>query len=129
MRLSELATAISTGARVPWDELSASDDDSDESELDQTLKCDGTENVTLAHIPHQTEMEQIMASINGVVTLLLRLSAAIRRPTPHDRWLSSSTADMAVWETVGVKHVTEKFTGISAKLAQRLGAAVATRHG
>jgi hypothetical protein len=79
--------------------------------------------------PYQTEMEQIMASIDGAVTFLLRLSAAIRNPATHDRWLNSSRTDVSIWEPIGTRHVEEKFPGINPRLAQRLGAAISMRRG
>jgi hypothetical protein len=74
-------------------------------------------------------MDQIMASTSQVVTLLLRLSAAIRNPASHDRWLNSRQIDTYAFQVHGINHVKAKFPKISPKLAQRLGTAIAMRRG
>jgi hypothetical protein len=119
------AREISSGARVPWDQLPFSDSDSDDSEDEEDTQ---TEPIVSQELQHKTEMEQILAGINEAITNLLRLSAAIRTPARHDQWLNfSKSFDTTPFEQYDIAHVAAKYPHISGNLARRLGTALSRR--
>lgn len=120
--LSELlkdALAIMKGNKVPWDQIEdddISDDESDSSEDDS----DDDE------LP-RTELEQIASGVPDTVNCLLRLSAAIRNPAPHDRFATSVPIDVSHYESFDIQHVQAKFQKVDSILARRLGNAISRR--
>ncbi|KAF1959279.1 hypothetical protein CC80DRAFT_467745 [Byssothecium circinans] len=119
------ARRISSGARVPWDQLQFSDSDSDDSEDEEYTQ---TEPILSQELQHKTEMDQILAGINEAITNLLRLSAAIRNPARHDQWLNfSKSFDTTPFEQYDIGHVAAKYPHISGNLARRLGTASSRR--
>jgi hypothetical protein len=105
---------------VPWDQLS-----DDESESDENNSTAIT--IPMPILNHRTEVDQIINSINESITQLLRLSAAVRNPASHDRWLVSRTVDTSAYEPFDISHVREKFPMLHLSIAERLGIANSRR--
>jgi hypothetical protein len=104
---------------VPWDELSASDTDSDSGESE-----DGDSDVDLQG---STELGQLAASIQTLITSLFRLSMAIRNPAPNSQSTSTISIDKSFYEQHDIQHVKEKFQHAPEYLAERLGRALSAR--
>ncbi|KAJ6445032.1 G-patch domain-containingprotein [Purpureocillium lavendulum] len=75
----------------------------------------------------ESELGQISMDVADVVNCLLRLSAAIRNPAPHDRFAASHFTDTSHYELFDIRHVQSKFDGVEADLAERLGKAISRR--
>lgn len=111
------ASDIISGASLPWDKLeldSDSDAESSESEL-----SDGDFG--------GTEQEQLKNSIHETITLLSRLSMAVRNPAMHDRHINSSQLVAVAYSKFDVDHVSNKFPNVPSDLANNLGRAISRR--
>jgi hypothetical protein len=117
---------IARGAKVPWDELSGSDSDS-EYGFDSTHP--GTEDSMpqVEPIQDETEMGQLLSGIIDTITCLLRLSMANRSPAMLYESLQSASLDTSHFEQYYVRHVQDKFPKCEPYLAQRLGRALSRR--
>jgi hypothetical protein len=115
------ASSILSGERLPWDERS---DDESESDNDNDLLGNHPVDHDLIGI---TELDQIMESIHENITLLLRLSVSIRNPAPHDRWMKYKLTETSAFEPYDIDHVKSKFPQIGDDLAERLGRANSMR--
>ena len=100
--------------RDPWEELSASDTDSDGDSSVGGLLGD-------------TELRQLLGGIKIRITSLFRLSLAIRNPAPNSQSKSIISIDKAVYEEFDKQHVAEKFRDAPAYLVERLGRASTAR--
>jgi len=108
------ALQIITGQRVPWEDISDSDLESDtESEL-----SDG-------HL--STELAQLASNMSEAIICLMRLSIAIRNPAPHDQFRHSTQDEVLSYEQWDVAHVKEKFPSAPEYLILRLGKAISRR--
>ncbi|KAF2400547.1 hypothetical protein EJ06DRAFT_434184 [Trichodelitschia bisporula] len=112
------ADEILSGKRVPWDELPSDDSDSE---------SDSDSDAAFPPPSEATEIGQIMNSITNTLTLLLRLSASIRNPTQHDRWLNSKSIDTSAFEHWDIEHVRAKFPQTDELRAERLGRGISRR--
>lgn len=119
--LLENALAIMKGDKVPWDQDEDEDDDISDGEPDSLEDDSGDDELP------RTEMEQIAYSVSDCVNCLLRLSATLRNPAPHDRFAASVPIDVSHYESFDIKHVQDKFQKIDGSLAQRLGNAISRR--
>lgn len=102
---------------IPWDELSASDTDSANS--------DGESSDT--DLEEKTELLQLVAGIKSVITSLFRLSIAIRNPAPNSQSTSTISIDKSFYEQHDIQHVAEKFRDAPRYLIERLGRALSAR--
>lgn len=84
-------------------------------------------NRTTAEVQDQTELKQLQSSMIETVTLLLRLSMAIRNPAPHDQFMESKDIDTSHYEEFDIRHVREKFPQAEDYLITRLGRALSRR--
>jgi hypothetical protein len=110
------AAAIAAGDKTPWDQLE--DDLNPLEPVEQDQQDDD--------FP-ETEMDQISADLTDVINCLLRLSVAIRNPTPHDRFVASESSDTSHFEAFDTQHVRSKFVTVNDGLAERLGKAISRR--
>jgi hypothetical protein len=104
---------------VPWNELSASDTDSDSEEFHDNDSNDDLQG--------STELSQLAASIKTLITSLFRLSMAIRNPAPNSQSTSTISIDKSFYEQHDIQHVKEKFQHAPEYLAERLGRALSAR--
>ncbi|KAL1601483.1 hypothetical protein SLS60_006398 [Paraconiothyrium brasiliense] len=109
------AVAIVKGEKTPWDALEDSDDDSDSA---SDASSDGGE---------ETELKQLLDSIQSSVTCLFRLSMAIRDPASDDRLQRTITVDKSYFEDYDILHAKTKFPDCAEYLSQRLGRAISGR--
>ena len=119
IRLTLVALSIASGERVPWDELSNSDTDSDSG-----MSEDDNSN---AHLQGSTEFSQLLASVKILITSLFRLSMAIRNPAPNSQSTSTISIDKSFFEPHDIQHVMEKFPNAPRYLAERMGRALSAR--
>ena len=110
---------------MPWDCLS-SDSNSDSEYHAEDVVAGGAPGDP-ADVEDQTELKQLQSSMVETVTLLLRLSMAIRSPAPHDQFMRSSNVDTSHFEEFDVMHVREKFPRAEEYLVTRLGRAISRR--
>ncbi|KAF2467713.1 uncharacterized protein BDR25DRAFT_374557, partial [Lindgomyces ingoldianus] len=111
------ALAIVTEQKVPWDELSDSDSD---SEFDtESTREDGDQN--------DTELKQLLASVKNSITCLFRLSMSVRDPAPNNQSRSTITVDKSYFVEHDILHAREKFPECEPYLAERLGRALSGR--
>jgi hypothetical protein len=118
-QLTLVALSIASGKRVPWDELSPSDTDSDSDMSD-----DYNSN---ADLQGSTELTQLIASVKTLITSLFRLSMAIRNPAPDSQSTSTINIDKSFYEQHDIQHVMEKFPNAPQYLVERLGRALSAR--
>lgn len=111
------ATAIVEGTRVPWDEETFSDSDSEWSDDDDNSK-------TNRALQGSTELKQLHTRSRSIVTSLMRLTMAIREPAPSRQALR---IDRSYHEPYDVQHVQAKFSNCAPYLAERLGRATSSR--
>lgn len=118
------ASEIIHGEKVPWEELSDSDSDSDftisENDPAPEEEANGPMQAT-------SELQQLMSDVVEVTTCLLRLSMAIRNPAPHDQFMDSSQINTSYLESFDISHVQAKFPGAEEYLIMRLGKAISRR--
>lgn len=115
-------TAIVKGEKTAWDKLppethtnpNSTDDEPSDSSSDESLDND-------------TELRQLMTSIKTRITLLMRLSMAIRKPAAHDRLLASTDIDISHFQEYDIRHVREKFPTAPDYVVRRLGVAISKR--
>ena len=134
------AISISSGDKLPWDQLESDDDDNShaggENLADGTSHGRSSDEHTatdkqclgegLDDLP-SSELEQIAEDINDIVKCLLRLSVAIRNPTPHDRFAAALPVEASSYEPWDIQHFRSKFTGVTDIIAERLGKAISDR--
>ena len=109
--LLDQAAAIASGEKTPWDQL---DDEEPADDPDDSSPT--------------TELGQIVVEgVADVVDCLLRLSTTIRNPAPHDRFVTTHSADASHFEPYDIQHVRSKFPQIEPWLADRLGRATSRR--
>ncbi|KAF3050885.1 hypothetical protein E8E11_010759 [Didymella keratinophila] len=106
------ALAIVEGKRIPWDEETYSDSESD-SDDGNGLDLQG-----------DTELNQLYASFKSAITSLMRLSMAVQEPAPNRR---VRRIDKSHFEQHDMLHVQAKFPSAPQYLAQRLGRAISSR--
>lgn len=116
------ASAIIHGEKVPWEELSDSDSDSTISENDPAL-----EEAANGPLQATSELQQLMSEVVEVITCLLRLSMAIRNPTPHDQFMESGQINTSYFEPFDIGHIQAKFPNTEGYLINRLGKAISRR--
>ncbi|PLN79177.1 hypothetical protein BDW42DRAFT_201764 [Aspergillus taichungensis] len=75
----------------------------------------------------QTYLQGIYSSLHEVVNCLFQLSVVIRRPAQHDRLTKIKRSDVQTWEATDRRHIMDKYPGIHADLADRLGRAISHR--
>ncbi|ETS86233.1 hypothetical protein PFICI_00061 [Pestalotiopsis fici W106-1] len=76
----------------------------------------------------QSPLDHSVAEIGHIVDCLLRLSATINNPAPHDQFQSRVGAGISgYFEPWDVRHVQEKFKDLDPAIAERLGKAVTMR--
>ncbi|KAK5655915.1 hypothetical protein OQA88_5050 [Cercophora sp. LCS_1] len=107
-----LATAISSGERLPFEEDPGDPDD--EYELPEIP-------------PGVTEMSQLLSDIVDVVDCLFRLTISIQNPTPHDRFRSMTLTSTSYYEPSDIAHVRERFPSAPQTEVERLGVAISRR--
>ncbi|KAG7053846.1 Transcription factor RfeG [Colletotrichum scovillei] len=72
------------------------------------------------------DIEVFVERIPDIVNCLMRLNDTIKDPGEMDRYLSYHT-DTSAFEALATQHVVDKFEGIQAYLARRLGKAISRR--
>jgi hypothetical protein len=102
--LIDLATDIVEGRRLPWDEETYLDSDSDSVE---------SENESAVDLQGDTELRQLFARVKSVITSLMRLSMAMREPAPDAQ---VRTIDKSHFEQHDILHVQAKFPAASLHL-------------
>lgn len=75
----------------------------------------------------QTYLQGIYSSLHEVVNCLFQLSVVIRQPAQHDRLTKIKRWDVQMWEPIDQQHIRDKYPGIHADLADRLGRAISHR--
>jgi hypothetical protein len=110
------ALDIVTGARVPWEDLSDSDSDTDDISVHLQAEGEAT-----------TELAQLESNVAEIITCLMRLSMAIRNPAPHDQFKESMQIDVMHYESFDIDHVRGKFPLAEDYLVSRLGKAISRR--
>lgn len=108
-------TEITTGVRISWEDLSDSESDMSDDDLDHQQE------------QPTTELQQLASNIAEINTCLMRLSMAIRNPAPHDQFKDSTEICIAHYESFDIEHVRGKFPGASEYLVVRLGKAISRR--
>ncbi|KAF2661868.1 hypothetical protein K491DRAFT_332872 [Lophiostoma macrostomum CBS 122681] len=103
---------IVEGDRIPWDQLSASESD---SEFDGALEEE--------EFHSDTELKQMLNSCKSTITCLFRLSMSIRDPAPNDQSRTLIRADKSYFEEYDVLHAKAKYPNCSKFLVERLGRA------
>ncbi|KAF2814360.1 uncharacterized protein BDZ99DRAFT_380858, partial [Mytilinidion resinicola] len=111
--------SIVKGERVPWDEMSDSDTDSEPEAGSSEIKAE--------LLVGDTELKQIFAAIRDTITCLFRLSMAIRDPAPNTQSGSTIIVDKSYFEHYDIEHVKEKLPGCDKDLTERLGRAISAR--
>ncbi|KAK5626599.1 hypothetical protein RRF57_002314 [Xylaria bambusicola] len=117
--LLEDVIAISSGKKIPWDQLSSdedSEDDDNKDSDDHNRKAIGIESDDT-----DTEISQLTLDVTDVINCLLRMSITIRDPSRHDRFTGSQSTEMLHFEPFDIQHVCSKFDRIDPNLAKRLG--------
>lgn len=101
-RVVREATDILCGTRVPWEDVSDSDDGD------------------------ATELQQLVPNMAETITRMMRLSmvVVVRNPAPHDRLKEPTTIDTSYYELHDVRHVRDKFPLAKEYLSLRLGKAI-----
>ena len=117
---------------MPWDRLASdSDTDSDSDPEDREGVAEGNTVVpggsSSSITKEDTELKQLKSSMVETVTLLLRLSMAIRNPTPHDQFINSKDVDMSFYEDFDIRHVGQMYSQADDYLVTRLGRAISRR--
>ncbi|KAF2121308.1 hypothetical protein BDV96DRAFT_640703 [Lophiotrema nucula] len=108
------ALSIAKGERIPWEELTDSDTDSES----------GSE---VSEVQGDTELKQLFKSIRNTLTCLFRLSMAIRDPAPNSQFRSTITIDKSYHLEHDIQHARAKFSGGEDFLTSRLGRAISGR--
>lgn len=108
------AVAIVEGKRLPWDEETYSDSESEHS-------FDG---IGSPNLQGDTELKQLYASMKTTITSLMRISMAIREPVTNSQLRS---IDKSHFEQHDVQHVHNKFSKAPQYLIKRLGRAISSR--
>lgn len=121
------AAAIIHGEKVPWDCLSSDSDSDTERSSAEYVDDECVSGITRDDFEDTTELKQLHSSIAQTVTLLLRLSIAIRNPAPHDQFIRSTNIDTSFYEEYDIMHVREKFPLAEEYLVTRLGRAISRR--
>ena len=112
---------------MPWDCLpSDSDSESEDGIQDADADADAAHSVTTI-VKDDTELKQLHSGMAGSVTLLFRLSMAIRSPAPHDQFMKSMNIDTSYYEQYDIMHVRQKFPQAEEYLVARLGRAISRR--
>ncbi|KAF3000946.1 hypothetical protein E8E13_008975 [Curvularia kusanoi] len=109
------AMAIVQGQRLPWDEESFTDSDSDSGSSHS-----GSE----LNLQGDTELRQLFARLKSLITSLMRISMAIREPVPNRQ---ARSIDKSHFEQHDVWHVQAKFPEAPQYLTERLGRAISSR--
>ncbi|GAB7356902.1 hypothetical protein MBLNU459_g7761t2 [Dothideomycetes sp. NU459] len=79
-------------------------------------------------VAKETELQQIVQSLDEIIVGMLRLSMAIRSPAPYDQMKHSRAFDSSFWEQYDINHVRERFRNdVEDYLCDRLGRAITTR--
>jgi hypothetical protein len=74
-----------------------------------------------------TELEQLATYISNTINCLLRISMAIQKPAPHDRFLKSARFDQSFRQPWDEQHARDKFPKVPEWLTERLGKANSRR--
>lgn len=74
-----------------------------------------------------TPLDRSLAEIGHILDCLLRLSATISNPAPHDHFQSRIGSRVEHYEPYDLQHVQGKFKDINTAIAERLGRAVTMR--
>ncbi|KAK2761691.1 hypothetical protein FQN54_001519 [Arachnomyces sp. PD_36] len=119
----EEISAIIRGEKLPWDCLPS---DSDSETEDNIENADAHSMITRI-VQDDTELKQLHSGMIGSVTLLFRLSMAIRCPAPHDQFMKSKDIDTSYYEQYDIMHVRQKFPQAEEYLVIRLGRAISRR--
>ncbi|KAK8246591.1 hypothetical protein HDK90DRAFT_15103 [Phyllosticta capitalensis] len=115
----ENASDILKGRRKPFEKLDFESDSDSDSDFDSQ---------PTAESPHdETELEQLMGSIKGIINMLLRTSKMIRNPAPHDHFAHSNQQATCHFEQYDQMHIREKFPKASESLVERLARATSAR--
>lgn len=113
-------TEILNGERIPWEDMSGSDTDSDSD-------VDHLEGMHDGALKSTTELSQLSSNIAEINTCLLSMSSAIRNPAPHDQFKQSTATSLEFYEAFDITHVQEKFPTAAQYLVTRLGKALSRR--
>lgn len=77
---------------------------------------------------HRPELDQALGRIGHAVDCLLRLSATIRHPAPHDQFKSRAGAELIeAFRALDKDHIRHKFVQLDEPLVDRLGKSMAMR--
>ncbi|UNI16895.1 hypothetical protein JDV02_003285 [Purpureocillium takamizusanense] len=123
--LLEDALAIVGGYEFPWDQTSDAKGTKEGHEV--TIETPTQDTAENDDVLEESDLDQISVDVVDVVNCLLRLSAAIRNPAPHDRFAASVFTDTSHYELFDIRHVQSKFNRIDMTLAERLGKAISRR--
>lgn len=100
------------------------------AESQQSEALDATDDELAKYFQEEdcSAVDQVLGDIGHILDCLLRLSAVIRNPAPHDQFRSRVGAEaMPYYEEWDTKHVVEKYANVSTTIAERLGRAMALR--
>ena len=75
----------------------------------------------------KTELQELQESLATNINCLFQMSMLVRRPVPHDVYMGSKRADVAVFEPFDYNHVKEKYPKAEDGLVKRLGSAITRR--
>lgn len=76
----------------------------------------------------RSDLDLALSGIQNAVDCLLRLSATIRNPAPHDHFKSRAAAEYGgMFELVDKNHISEKYTHLDQVVVERLAKSMARR--
>lgn len=117
------ALSLTSAAEISLDDNQQTDDDQDiDDELAELFYDDDKDAI------HRPELDQALGRVGYAIDCLLRLSATIRHPAPHDKFKSRAGADvMPFFRTLDRDHIRNKFVHLDDPLIDRLAISMTMR--
>ncbi|KAK3948959.1 hypothetical protein QBC32DRAFT_201193, partial [Pseudoneurospora amorphoporcata] len=120
--LQDLCTSIDEGDTLGNDNEPDSDRDSLDEELEKLWTDEGQDP------DDRSDLDLALSGIRNAVDCLLRLSASIRNPAPHDHFNSRVAADYgAIFKLADKNHISEKYTHLDQVVVERLAKSMTRR--
>ncbi|KAK3493374.1 hypothetical protein B0T13DRAFT_50138 [Neurospora crassa] len=116
-----IATDYTAGNDTKLDEGSDSIDDSIDDELAGLFYSDDEEANNLS------ELDQALGRVSNTINNLLRLSATIRNPAPHDHFKSKAVDLIRAYEPRYKDHIKHRFANLGEVLVDRLAKSMTRR--
>ncbi|KAK3342333.1 hypothetical protein B0H65DRAFT_509474 [Neurospora tetraspora] len=117
------ALSVTSTAGISLDDKEQPNDDKDIDDKLAELFYGGDKDAI-----HRPELDQALGRIGHAVDCLLRLSATIRHPAPHDQFKSRAGAELIeAFRALDKDHIRHKFVQLDEPLVDRLGKSMAMR--